>query len=408
MIMLSDPDPCATSSTYSIKILTYNILCDYYATEKQFGYTPSAALSWEYRRESIWGQIEEADADILCLQEIDTESFEDFFCVKAAHLGLKGVFFPKGRAARLPVEAARTVDGCAIFYNKNKYILLHKQLVEFANLAINRGDVKESPDFFNRVGSNDHIAMICFFENRSDGTRFVVANAHTIANPEYIDVKTVQTVVFMEKLEKEATRYARWPATPLKDKRTFNLSSDTPMSTPAQTPSIEVVEDPLGYDHAPSQTYASITALPLFVVGDFNSPPGSAVHTLLSTGSVAGNHKDFGDYSYGNLTKLGIQHPFQLKSAYEVLDGTENELPWTNYTPGFTGILDYIWYSGNTVDVEAVLGPIDREYLTRVPGFPHWHFPSDHIPLVAEFSLKKNGSRLSGIRGASRRQDDAA
>ena len=399
MIIVSNSDTSAFSSTSRIKILTYNILCDYYATEKQFGYTPSAALSWDYRRETIWEEIETSGADILCLQEIDTESFEDFFCVKAAHLGLKGVFFPKGRAQRLPVEAARTVDGCAIFYNKNKYILLDKQLVEFSNLAINRGDVKDSPDFFNRVGSNDHIAMICFFENRSDDSRFVVANAHTIASPEYIDVKTVQTVVFMDKLEKEATRYARWPATTLKDKRTFNLSSDTPISTPGTTPGTDAVDDPLGYDHASSQTYASNTALPLFVVGDFNSPPGSAVHTLLSTGSVTGNHRDFGDYSYGNLTKLGIQHPFQLKSAYEILDGTENELPWTNYTPGFTGILDYIWYSSNTVEVEAVLGPIDKEYLTKVPGFPHWHFPSDHIALVAEFRFKKNGSRLGGIRG---------
>ena len=91
MIILSSPDTSESSSTSRTKILTYNILCDYYATEKQFGYTPSGALSWDYRRETIWEEIETAGADILCLQEIDTESFEDFFCVKAALLGLNGV-----------------------------------------------------------------------------------------------------------------------------------------------------------------------------------------------------------------------------------------------------------------------------------------------------------------------------
>ena len=32
--------------------------------------------------------------------------------------------------------------------------------------------------------------------------------------------------------------------------------------------------------------------------------------------------------------------------------------------------------------------PEEWFYLLRVPGFPNWHFPSDHLALLAEFVVK--------------------
>lgn len=41
------------------------------------------------------------------------------------------------------------------------------------------------------------------------------------------------------------------------------------------------------------------------------------------------------DHTYGSYTTDGITHRLGLKSAY----GSVNELPFTNYTPGFKGEL---------------------------------------------------------------------
>ena len=42
----------------------------------------------------------------------------------------------------------------------------------------------------------------------------------------------------------------------------------------------------------------------------------------------------------------------------------------------------------NTLEAIQLLGPPDYEYLKRVPGFPNYHFPSDHIQIMADFVFK--------------------
>lgn len=79
-----------------------------------------------------------------------------------------------------------------------------------------------------------------------------------------------------------------------------------------------------------------------------------------------------------------MAHPFSLKSSYSSI----GELSFTNYTPGFTGVIDYIWYSTTALQVAGLLGEVDQEYLKRVPGFPNYHFPSDHLALYAQFVVK--------------------
>lgn len=59
-----DADP--TVETFSL--LCYNILCEKYATSQLYGYTPSWALSWDYRKELILTEIMNYEADFLCLQ----------------------------------------------------------------------------------------------------------------------------------------------------------------------------------------------------------------------------------------------------------------------------------------------------------------------------------------------------
>jgi CCR4-NOT transcription complex subunit 6 len=49
----------------------------------------------------------------------------------------------------------------------------------------------------------------------------------------------------------------------------------------------------------------------------------------------------------------------------------------TNHTPGFAGAIDYIWFSQANLSVTSLLGEIDKEYISKVVGFPNAHFPSE-------------------------------
>jgi CCR4-NOT transcription complex subunit 6 len=71
----------------------------------------------------------------------------------------------------------------------------------------------------------------------------------------------------------------------------------------------------------------------------------------------------------------GLRHQLGLKSAYA--RGGEEQLPWTNYTPDFRKVIDYIWYGSAKLEVTGVLGEVDRSYMNSVRGLPNADFPSE-------------------------------
>lgn len=330
--------------TESFNLLSYNILCDKYATPQMYGYTPSWALSWEYRKDFILQEIMSYGADICCMQEVASEQYEDYFLHHLSQHDYEGVYWQKSRARTMREDERKQVDGCAIFYKANKFALIEKQLIEFNQLALQRPDFKKTEDMFNRVMAKDEVAVITLFENKDSGSRLIVANVHIHWNTEFRDVKMVQVAMLMEEIEKIGARFAKYPA------------------------KLDVKE---GYPPAPK--YTDGLKIPTIVSGDFNSQPGSGVYEFLSKGSAPGNHEDFMDHIYGNYTAQGLRHNHSLKSAYSNL----GELPFTNYTPGFTGVLDYIWYDSSTLAVTGLLGEVDKSYLEKVVGFPNAHFPSE-------------------------------
>ena len=113
-------DDTSLSNHDKVSALSYNILCEKYAPQSQYGYTPSAALSWEYRKAAVLEELRARDADIVCLQEIDVESYQDYFRPLLALKDYKGVFWPKSRARTMAEKDAKLVDGCATFYKGSR------------------------------------------------------------------------------------------------------------------------------------------------------------------------------------------------------------------------------------------------------------------------------------------------
>jgi len=101
-------------------VLCYNILCEKYATERLYGYTPSWALSWDYRKELILNEVMTYNADFLCLQEVDIAQYEDYFIKHLKGQDYEGVYWPKSRYKTMNDADRRQVDGCATFYKASK------------------------------------------------------------------------------------------------------------------------------------------------------------------------------------------------------------------------------------------------------------------------------------------------
>ncbi|QSL64513.1 hypothetical protein MERGE_001814 [Pneumocystis wakefieldiae] len=351
-------------------VFNYNILCDRCATVIMYGYTPSWALSWDYRKELILHEVLSYNADIVCLQEVDVDNFEEYFSPKLSIKGYKGIFWPKSRAKTMNEVERRVVDGCATFFKTNIFDLLEKQLIEFNQAPLRRDGHKLTHDMYNRVMTKDNICVVSLLEHRNAGYRLIIANTHFYWDPKFRDVKVIQATMLMDELTEMAENYAKIPVRKrpskiLDDTFDFNWNENRP-------------------------TYSSGTKIPLIICGDFNSIPGSGVYDFLSRGHILENHSDFMDSKYGTYTTDGRSHSFQLKSSYNII----GELPFTNYTPGFSDVIDYIWHTTNSLEVIGLLQEVDKQYLDGVVGFPNAHFPSDHISILAEFKVKKEKNQL--------------
>ncbi|KAM9922476.1 hypothetical protein OXX59_005802 [Metschnikowia pulcherrima] len=333
-------------------LMSYNTLCQHYATTKMYKYTPSWALDWEYRRNALKEEIIRYNSDVICLQEVETRTFHEFWVPIMSDIGYKGYFFSKTRSKTMSDLESKKVDGCATFFRTSKFQLIQKQHLEYNTVCMGSDRYKKTKDLFNRFMNKDHIALITYLQHTESGEKIVVVNTHLHWDPAFNDVKALQVGILLEEMQGIIRKF----------KGTNNAEE--------------------------------VKNTSMIICGDFNSTKKSAVYQLFSSGSVS-KHEDMEGRDYGRFTDDGFHHSFKLKSAYDHLG---SDFPFSNFTPTFTNEIDYIWYSTNSLQVKGLLGKADEEYFSQQIGIPNAHFPSDHIPLVTKFQIQKKGHGPGGTK----------
>ncbi|GKY98457.1 hypothetical protein MPSEU_000803100 [Mayamaea pseudoterrestris] len=337
------------------RVATYNVLAEIYATQQQYPYCDFWALSWDYRFYNILREIVDAAPDVLCLQEIQADHYENHIYAALSDAGYEGVYKQKTRQS---MGLAGKVDGCALFWRRSRFHLVESYSIEFNEVAQRQATQvlglnprsEEGSAFINRL-SKDNVAQLVVLEfiqpSRSsrDINQVCIANTHLYSNKDFPDVKLWQSWQLLQELE------------------SFIIGRGS--------------------------------NLPLVICGDFNSTPDTAVYDLMMRQTVHPGHPDvnFTGDDVANVLPdaMNITHSFQLGSVYQSVLGEE---PWTtNYTENFKGVLDYVWYSAQNLMPLSVAAVPTEEQLTRLgQALPSTQFSSDHIMLVSDMQIV-NGSR---------------
>ncbi|KAK9725631.1 hypothetical protein RND81_05G158600 [Saponaria officinalis] len=345
-----------TPSVGNFTVLSYNILAEAYATSDAYSYCPSWALSWPYRRQNLLREIVGYRADIVCLQEVQYDHFDEFFAPELDKHGYQALY------KRKTSEVTHTLDGCATFFRRDRFAHVKKYEVEFNKAAQSLTEAvvpsAQKKTALNRL-VKDNVALIAVLEAKfghqgidNPGKRqlLCVANTHVNVHQDLKDVKLWQVHTLLKGLEKIAA------------------SADIPM----------------------------------LVCGDFNSTPGSAPHLLLAMGKVDPMHLDLGVDPLGILRPHSkLAHQLPLVSAYSSfvrgigleqqrkrMDPSTNEPLFTNCTRDLIGTHDYIFYTADSLTVESLLELLDEDGLRKDTALPSPEWSSDHIALVAEFRCK--------------------
>ncbi|KAM3736235.1 hypothetical protein ACB098_10G146900 [Castanea mollissima] len=99
-----------SSNDVVFSVLTYNILADSLSINA-LEYCPRWALAWEYRQEILLEEIIKYDADILCLQEVQCDHFENFFEPELKKLGYSVMYkLRTGSGLEFDKEASSVVN----------------------------------------------------------------------------------------------------------------------------------------------------------------------------------------------------------------------------------------------------------------------------------------------------------
>ncbi|XP_073149238.1 carbon catabolite repressor protein 4 homolog 1 [Henckelia pumila] len=355
------------TSAGTFTVLSYNILSDVYASSELYSYCPSWALSWTYRKQNLFREIIGYHADIVCLQEVQSDHFEEFFAPELDKHGYQALF--KRKTTEVFSGNINTLDGCATFFRRDRFSHVKKYEVEFNKAAQSLTDAlvpsAQKKNALSRL-VKDNVALILVLEAKfgnqgidNPGKRQLVcvANTHVNVHQELKDVRLWQVHTLLKGLEKIAA------------------SADIPM----------------------------------LVCGDFNSVPGSAPHSLLAMGKVDPLHPELVVDPLGILRPAAkLTHQLPLVSAYSSfarvgvglvleqrrrMDPATNEPLFTNCTRDFIGTHDYIFYSADSLSVESLLELLDEDSLRKDTALPSPEWSSDHIALLAEFRCKPRTRR---------------
>lgn len=353
-------------ATGKFTLLTYNVLSDIYANPEMYTNCPKWGLKWSYRRMNLINEIVSYRPDIVCLQEVQSDHYENFFKPEMSKYGYDSVY--KKKTSEVYAGGNMVIDGCGTFFRRDRFSIIKKYDVEFNKAALSLSEAlnatSQKKAALNRL-LKDNVALIVVLEAldppdpaaAAAGKRqlLCVANTHIHANSELKDVKLWQVHTLLKGLEK----------------------------------------------------IAASANIPMLVSGDFNSVPGSAAHSLLAQGRVPLDHPELSVDPLGILRPPSkLCHQLPLMSAYAALvhQGPALQTPaakkqkkcvdmetceprFTNYTQDFQGAIDYMFYTGDSLVTSAVLELPDEKDILRgtVSALPNAEWSSDHIALMAEF-----------------------
>eukprot|EP00210_Caulerpa_lentillifera_P006924 g6620.t2 len=201
------------------RILSYNILAGAYTSRQNaieiiFKYCNPKYLDIDYRKQLILKEILRYNADILCLQEVDTRVFETYLKIHMKHNGFDGVFNQKSITTR---------EGSATFVRRSRFtIVAHHALV--LNKVLDsklptylepfQEMINSSENMRNALKAVGTIAQITIVESVQSGdsspaASLCIINTHLLSNPFAEHIRLLHVICILNEAKKLITSFGR-------------------------------------------------------------------------------------------------------------------------------------------------------------------------------------------------------
>lgn len=114
----------------SFSVASYNVLASAYVHRGWYRRTPALILNPVWRTPALAHHVSALGADILCLQEVETETFA----------ALSARLVPLGYASQYARRLGGKPDGCATFYRRDLFELVDANMIVYGDAIDAQGD----------------------------------------------------------------------------------------------------------------------------------------------------------------------------------------------------------------------------------------------------------------------------
>ncbi|XP_061098354.1 protein angel homolog 2 isoform X2 [Conger conger] len=393
---------------FEFSVMSYNILAQQLLQENPYLYKHchSSILDWNYRFPNILKELKIHNADILCLQEVQEDHYQN---------QLKPSLESLGYQCEYKRRTGRKSDGCAVSFKRDRFSLVSLHPVEYF-----RQDVP--------ILDRDNVGQVLLLHplHQPDppgapsppgpGPVLCVANTHLLYNPRRGDIKLAQLAVLLAEITR-VSRLQDGSACPVVLCGDFNSVPWSPLYNFIRDSRLEYEGIPIGTVSGQEENPKGQRLLPVPIwpqsVGisqhcQYESQPGSdagdpSLHVADGRTSCPSD-KECTEEAVAPLKQFcrpTIAHCLRLTSAYthRLKDGRQEVTTCHSRT---AIPVDYIFYSAAQSDVVqpecsgaperglqllARLTLVDKRDLWMAGGLPNVRNSSDHLPLLTRFRL---------------------
>lgn len=195
-----------------IRIVSYNILADMYsdsktAREELFKHCPAQFLTMDYRKHLLFKELLGYNADLICLQEVDFNVFDKH---------LEPAFKLKTNLVGLISLKNKMQEGCAIFYNQEKFKLIDKVDLIISDLIKKDcfkeldEQIKQNFQLNSRFSVRPNILQMVVLECLTDQNQIIlVFNTHFYFHPDSDHIRLLQSCLIMKEIEDMVDKFKK-------------------------------------------------------------------------------------------------------------------------------------------------------------------------------------------------------
>ena len=383
---------CRLEGSGAFRVVSYNILADTYATgefaEKYlYPYCPKYALDIQYRRQLLLKEIMGYNADIICLQECGRTVYKQMLSPALEMLGFSGL---------LQCKSGEVPEGEAIFFRKSKFLLVQQHNVVYSNALVKEPlhemifeKVSNSKSLLNTLLRRGQIGQVTILKSvERPGQYLCVANTHLYYKPYSPHIRLIQSAILLSHVEHVVKQYKNQGAKFVGLTDVVQNMEDKARQVNPDSSNETVAKPSHGVAKHLGSDYGNCEHMAVLFCGDFNSNPSAAVKQLFTEGKVEPTHPDWTvcEEKDQHCTTLELINKFNLCSACD-------NVPFTNYTTGYKGMLDYIFCDADYLEVESVIPVPEASELDIHVALPSVVMPSDHLALICDLSWKNNAQQ---------------